>query len=309
MDNRYDIVMMVTARNINLLKVTLPLLRNNIDADEIMAVAKKDLENSILNLGIRFLDEDHIFEGLTFKSFQKLYVNRGGNINRTGWYYQQFLKYAYAYIAGHEYYLIWDADTIPLTHIDYFAENRPFFVTKKEYHKPYFRTIETLFDGEVKRYDDTVSFIAENMLFKREYVLEIIRKINGNGNLKGDTFFEKILDAVDQRDLCGSGFSEFETYGNYMMRYHREEYGLKKYKTFREAAYYLGFEPSIEQLKWVADSGYEIISIDKAGHHIGMLTKHKFIRDHIRFDTLVKTTFPVKKFRDRLQGKYVIYFD
>lgn len=63
-------------------------------------------------------------------------------------------------------------------------------------------------------------FIAEHTLFKTEYMKEIIAVIESNVKLKGNAFYEKILNSIQAIDLVESGFSEFESYGNYVSASH-----------------------------------------------------------------------------------------
>ena len=129
---------------------------------------------------------------------------------------------------------------------------------------PYFATINRLFNGEVQRFDTKVSFIAEHMIFDCSIVKEIITKIQKNSLLIGNSWWEKILRAIDPADLIGSGFSEFETYGNYVFKFHPDLVKLRSLRTLRQGAYFLGNSPSCEQLDW-AGNGFDIVSIESSG--------------------------------------------
>ena len=50
------------------------------------------------------------------------------NLNRTGWYEQQFLKMAYSRICNNEFYLIWDSDTFPIKPVNMFENSNPIFI-------------------------------------------------------------------------------------------------------------------------------------------------------------------------------------
>lgn len=66
---------------------------------------------------------------------------------RAGWYLQQILKIAVANNLDDKngYSLIWDADTVPLKHINFLSdENKLKFFMGNEFHEPYFSTIKKL---------------------------------------------------------------------------------------------------------------------------------------------------------------------
>ena len=149
--------------------------------------------------------------------------------SKPGWYYQQFLKMAYASICEDEYYMSWDSDTLPMRRIKLFNEKgKPYLDTKAEYNPGYFRTIRNLFDMEKI---NERSFIAEHMLFNKTYMLELIDEIC-NLPLDGDSFYERIFHAIDI-DNMKLGFSEFETYGTWVMNRHPDTYAIRLWKSMR----------------------------------------------------------------------------
>ena len=73
-----------------------------------------------------------------------------GSIARLSWYYQQALKIAYLFRSHNPSLnlVMWDADTIPLDHIEFFDNNGTIlYGSKVEFHKPYFLTLNSLFGG------------------------------------------------------------------------------------------------------------------------------------------------------------------
>ena len=70
-----------------------------------------------------------------------------------------------------DYYLSWDADTIPLRRLSFFRDEHPLFSQKQERHIPYFETLFNLL--HLKPFND-FSFITEHMVFKS----------NGYNNIK-----------------------------------------------------------------------------------------------------------------------------
>ena len=185
------------------------------------------------------------------------------NSKRAGWYIQQFIKMQFAKFTDDEYYLIWDSDTIPLKHVQLFDESsRPFFDMKTEYHVPYFETINRIFPDIRKTAEG--SFISEHMLIKSEYMRELIDEIESRTEISGTNFQEKIINAIDTKDLGGSGFSEFETYGSYVIVRHPETYSMREWHSLRSGRIFYAKASDIDELdrQWLAKK-YDAISLEK----------------------------------------------
>ncbi len=161
---------------------------------------------------IQLLDEDKICNGLTFEKVSKYLKNRIGTVNRTGWYFQQFIKLGIhdnAEITSE--YLVWDADAVLLKPINFYSSSKQVFVTKsEEHHQPYFETIEKIL-GIKKQVQ--YSFISEHMVFKKDYVKSMLETIVNNKKL---VWWKIILNSISTESVRKSGFSEYETYGNYV---------------------------------------------------------------------------------------------
>ena len=166
----------------------------------------------------------------------------------------------FARFISDEYYLIWDSDNIPVKPLNVFGE-RPYFDMKKEYHAPYFETISKILPGIHKAVKG--SFISEHMLIKTEYMREMLDKIESNERLKGRDFQEKIINAINIEHLEGSGFSEFETFGNYVMICYPDSYALRKWHSLRSKSFYEDISQiDDEQIKWLSKS-FDAITLEK----------------------------------------------
>ena len=304
---KIDVIILVTKKNLDVLKIMLPYCNSNIiNMGQLRIISRKDNEAEINRICPgSFYDEDTVYPGLTYSHIQEIIEKLGGDICKTGWYFQQFLKLAWAYQYDEDDYIVIDADTIPLSELSFIDPNEKYVFTKKtEYNKPYFDTIDNLFGGKVKRVGN-YSFVAEHMIFSSLIVKEMLNQIMNNTNLSGDSFFEKILVAVGAHNLKESGFSEFETYGNYIMTYYPEKCVIRSYRTQREAVYILGDSPSPAQLKWASES-YDIISIEVPGYGptiITLLTKCSLFRAIFSMKNLSKCRFLLRRQYRRLFGK------
>ena len=148
-------------------------------------------------------------------NLNKLFIDLGINItDRIGWYEQKFLKMEYSKICKNDYYLLWDSDTIPIKPVRMFDNNKPIFDMKKEHHSPYFITLDKLIPNLnfIKN-----SYISEHMLIKTEFMKDLIETIEKNYNIQGTKYWEKIIMSIDKEEITKSGFSEYETYGTFLI--------------------------------------------------------------------------------------------
>ena len=183
--------------------------------------------------------------------------------DRANWYVQQFIKMAFSRYTDDEYYLIWDSDTIPLKHTKLFSDDmKPVFDMKTEYHKPYFDTISRILPGVEKVVDR--SFISEHMLIRTEYMRNMLNEIEANNDVKGSDFQEKIINAANVKDLPYSGFSEYETYGSYVMTKHKDSYILREWYSMRSGKYFYSRISQIDERnrKWLAEN-YDAITLER----------------------------------------------
>lgn len=254
------------ARNNDLLKINIPYIQKNLMPKEIVIITKQETINDISSdylsySNIIFLDENLIYPDLTFAKIKELLSKTKCEEDKTGWYFQQFLKFAWSFNSkAADYYLTWDSDTIPLKQIDFFSkEGKPYFLKKQEFNASYFQTMEKLLG--LKKEND-FSFIAESMIFSKKIVTELIEKIESNKNVQGFTFYEKIISLIDYAEKPRLAFSEFETYGTYVSKKYPNLYLTKETKAFRMGARKYGLNPTLYDLKREAKK-YETISFEK----------------------------------------------
>lgn len=236
----YDIIIPVAKKDISFVPRVIQYIRKNLsEADTVYIITSKNCFNyfnkkNIKQLGAVLVDENEMLFNLNFKRIYKILLDNDVHV-RAGWYFQQFLKMGFAKTQyAKKYYLSWDADTLPLNHINFFEDGKPLFTMKYEYNKPYFDTLEKILD--LHKIAD-FSFIAEHMMFDKDIMIELLRKIE-QCSVPGTDWIEKILNACE--DLENPCFSEFETYGTYVMTYYPDMYGYNKLNTFRAAGIIMG---------------------------------------------------------------------
>lgn len=257
----YDVVMPILKRDWPAAERGLEFVLQNLPLARLVVLSAPDILPLLPKDGrVVFMDENTLCPGLTLAAVKELVYRRIYTDKRAGWYFQQFLKLAYARVCTGEAYITWDADTIPLRPIPYQNEAGQYlFTIKDEYHPPYFDTLAALL-GLQKQIPE--SFIAENMIFDTALVKEMLCEIEANGALEGSAFWEKILFAIAPGQLAGSAFSEFETFGSYVLARHPGRYALRRLATLRSGKNILGAAPSRQMLLWAGKS-YDTVSIEK----------------------------------------------
>lgn len=233
----FDCIIPVAGRDCLIVKKNLDFILWNIDPAKIYIITKpqffiyfQHLKQSIKNK-IQLIDEDALMGKISCSAIlnclQKVYPD----MKSGGWYFQQFLKMGFSLSQySTKYYLTWDADTIPVNKISFFDKNRlPYFTLKDEYHEPYFITIKKLLYLE-KTIDK--SFIAENMIIDSQIMRNLISDIEQK-QIPGDNWCEKIINSLPPN--MTNSFSEFETYGTYVLNYYPGSYVYRTLKTDRDA--------------------------------------------------------------------------
>lgn len=270
----FDLYLIFDKSSWNNVKKSIPYIKKNIKAKKIFLVSSESLLEEDL-LGCDFLDENKILPGLSYPLVKDFLKSLDAFESNTGWYLQQFIKLGISRICNDDFYLVWDGDTVPLNPIDFFDRNgHPFFNLKREYFSAYFKTLETLFGIKKSRRE---SFISEHMLFKTDIVREMLSKIEGNPEISGENFWQKILAAADLHhfDMIKTDqrfFSEFETYGTYAEHFYPGLYSVRKLRTLRHGADFLGHSPSEKILDW-ASADFDTLSFEKWGHPIPELVE------------------------------------
>ncbi|MCX2716949.1 hypothetical protein OQH61_04280 [Helicobacter sp. MIT 21-1697] len=102
------------------------------------------------------------------------------------------------------------------------------------------------------------SFITENMMIESSVMNELISLIEQRHH---KAFWEAILEHINPLDLPHSGFSEYESYGNFVYAKYPHSFEIITRKRDRFAKRLVGEAPSEALLKWYARD-YEVISIE-----------------------------------------------
>ncbi len=238
----YDTLIFTTAADFNRLRCNYPRLIQNMSKGNLIFVGNRDVGNCVEEAGfskrVLWKDEEEI---LSFEAVRTVIQDiLGCDVPRgiVGWYYQQFLKMQYSRICENEYYMVWDGDTVPCGQIEMFdGSGVPYLDLKMEYHEEYFITLRNILPGLEKCVEK--SFISEHMLMNCQLMKTLIEQIESNSILCGVAFYEKILRAIRPEVLQENSFSEFETYGTFVMTNYPDSYRLRHWHSFRYGAEFL----------------------------------------------------------------------
>lgn len=251
----FDLVICAIERDIPILEIGLPYMRKYLRPTRIVLIAPRTCHPALGALGkkiggfsdFNLIDEDSLIDGLNKEYVGALLVARGANPQRSGWYFQQFLKLCYALSpAVNNYYLVWDADTIPLRPLEFFSETgKVIFETSKEYNADYFFTMKKII-GKGKTY--AYSFISEHMMMERATVRELLTSICFPNPTSAQEVVQRVIAAVSDEALSSSGFSEFETYGTFAVSKYQDRYEIRSLRSLRHGTMLFGRQPTLENL-------------------------------------------------------------
>ncbi len=235
-----------------------------IGPQDLIPYLEEDSESIFSGYNIGYIDENILLPRNDVLSVFKLHLptpEPGITQPSMGAYYQQFLKMAYSYACDAEYYISWDADTIPVRNIEMFDGNGiPYLDVKPEHQSDYFDTINTLFG-----YGKAISrsFISEHMIFSTSLMKDLINDISSS-SLPGNLFYEKILSAIGTVTMR-LGFSEFETYGTWIANNHPSAYRIREWKSFRNLGFFMSPDELTEDdVTWL---GKDFDAITFEGYH------------------------------------------
>ncbi len=253
---KIDVIIPILHRDLQSFLHAYPYMLGNLPVRDIILIGGSDVGNAIGRLDrVKFIHEDSIELGLTLDAVCKLKKELSGSARRAGWYFQQFLKMAYARLSDCDYYLVWDADTIPINKIDFFDRYGSPYLAYRDFvpeDKCFEPTQENLLPDKALKKQVRKSFIAEHMLVKTCIMRELLDRLEANRDAPGHAFFEKIMHCVPQRYINLSGFSEFELYAAFVLKYHPDTYVQRKWNNLRNAKTYIGSSPDSNDLLWIS---------------------------------------------------------
>lgn len=246
-----QIISACIARDLPIYKITCESLRQHIPNASIHAVTRKEdfpRFRAACGADLTLWDENELLPEFPLKELRSLpfpFMPQGA-----GWYYQQFLKFAFHKVSNSDrHYLIWDADTVllrPIQLID--AEGRAIYTKANEHHSPYFQTFERLFGFPARR---EFSFISQHQVIDKAILREMLAEIEDR-NPSSQNWARAIMN-----NLQGEGsnlFSEYETYGHYAKSKHPNSMVYRELQWTRNGERLAGFPPDPLKLKELSET-------------------------------------------------------
>jgi len=276
----YDSVLCVSEKHIDIALLAIRSLDCFTDSRKIFIVTasknftclKKNLDS---NISFELLDEDKIVQGLTIESTRNLLSQYFDDCRDAGWFLQQFIKIGICCLPElSENYLIWDGDTLMLKKIAFFdSDGRVLVVPNEQHTESYFQFMESAL-GFGKQVG--FSFVSEHLMIRKRYMKELILLIEKQYD-SGLTWFEYIVSSLDRYQLTNRrGFSEFETYGNFVALKYPDSFSLRDLKCSRHGSMMCGHIPNRYDLFWLMKNNYHFVSFEKwMGPSIRRLTFNK----------------------------------
>ncbi len=291
---KYNVVCPLAEKDVEAYLSTLEWLEKYLDVKNFVVIGNEKVKESLAHkcnekFKVIHLDESQFITYDQVKSYIAMKSNNdSSSIKRTGWYLQQFLKFSYSLICEDEYYLLWDADTLPTHKHIMMQDNHLIFDMKTEHHDPYFQTFSRLFPLYDKR--SSCSYISEHMIIKTSIMREMIDELCAC-NIEGDSWQEKIINAIDVKDLAKSGFSDYETYGLFCLNKYPDLYTERKWTSLRPASSFFEYDKMRDcDYEWIKKD-YDAVSFEaniKAKRYVNILCRSKFIQDHISCKKLLR---------------------
>lgn len=254
---KYTVMIPVKYSDYYLVKDVCDSLNKKYDIERIYIVTNTNLVEKLINIPyVVTIDEDKMYPGLSFTAVKGLMDSVDYLDSKyAGWCFQQMIKFAFCFSCEASGYLVWDADTYPIRKLDFYNEQNDIitFHLINEYTKPYFDNLKNILsiEKQVKK-----SFISEHMFFDCQATKEMLEKIQSS-KLKGNSWWEKILLAMTR----GNGVSEYEIYGNYMVKYHPERCVLVDSRSLKYGVSVLGKNFNEEKLEWIGNN-YDCVSFE-----------------------------------------------
>lgn len=261
LDRPLQVVAACRVRDLPILEIMAQRLAANIPLRALHVVAP-DLDcpqiQARLGGGVRVIPENDFIPGLQMKTLRTLNVPRFPMA--AGWYFQQLLKLQFAFVAPEDdYYLIWDADTVPLRPMKFFdAQGRMVLTRATEYHAPYFETYRRLFGTDARR---EFSFIAQHVLVQKSIAREMLGAIEQHVAGEGNWAWKIMRSLPTMGDNL---FSEYETYGHYVKNHYPDRVVFVDRPWLREGTQSVGGGvPSAKDLERLAGE-YEFVAFERA---------------------------------------------
>lgn len=207
-----DVVMPTLDRDYDVVKQVIDSLRKQIKHPirQILIISPPSakIQKLCREKKCRWVNENNVIP-LTIKD---IHMHIQG-INRSGWIFQQLLKWGATKYLKSKYFLVQESDTI-YTRPHVFEQNgKIIFACSSELpHIPYFQAYQRLL-GE--RAWPIRNLTSHHLLFSTEILQEVKQKIEKKAR---KPWYQAIIDVVDRNEV--SSISDYDSYGQYVLNHY-----------------------------------------------------------------------------------------
>ena len=218
-DTVIDVVIPTIEKDFDTFKYVLPYIKKNLrhPIGEIIVVCppSKIIESFCAKNGCRFVNENTVLP-ITIKDIHFT----GGGVDRSGWIFQQLLKWSGDTLCKNEFFLIADSDTV-LARPQVFRYKGKVIMPcgSDPCHLPYYRSFTKLLGEKV---DPVINFTCHHSLFSKSILRDLKDRIEKEHH---KVWYEAILSVLDPNE--GACISEYGTYGQFVFRYYRDQVRLE----------------------------------------------------------------------------------
>lgn len=206
-DTPIDVVIAAVDKDYDVLIYVIDSIRENVrhPIGDILIISPKS--ELIVNLckmkKCVFVDENTVLP-ITKKNIN--YTVNG--VNRSGWLFQQLLKWSGDKYVKNEHFLITDADTV-FCRPQVFAHKDKVIlsVNNQLCHIPYFDIYKKLLGIKIK---PLINLTSHHLLYKKTILSELKRKIEEHCKVE---WYKAVINSIDQFEE--PSVSDYETYGQY----------------------------------------------------------------------------------------------
>lgn len=162
-----------------------------------------------------FVDENFVLP-ITIKDIS--YIHKGKN--RSGWLFQQLLKWGANKLGENKHFLITESDTVFIRPRVFEYNGKYVVPCSSEFpHIPYFKTYKKLLGEEII---PIMNFTAHHCLYSKDILAELKDKIKKK---HGKVWYQAIINCMDTSE--GSYVSDYETYQQYLYKHYPEKVYLE----------------------------------------------------------------------------------
>lgn len=212
MDFLYDILILATHKDYNKLNYLYNSILKNFEVKNI---------NKIYCVVPTL--PDNLIPNINYVLDSEININKNEINFRSNWVFQQYVKLFQQFTLDR--YLVIDADVIFLKKINVFENNKiNFFIgyDATKYIIQFFNYSNKML-GIGKYFD--FSFISEIMFFERQIIKEMV--LSKYNNI--EDFIHKSNEIINENFII----SEYELYGNYIYKHHKDLYNIKYLKQLK----------------------------------------------------------------------------